>query len=732
MPALSSSDPRARTANTSHVRVRVLGAAAALGLLALAVWLVTVGLQPQPGTGFTRVIEAKCAAEPAAAALSSVVREPSVLAGSAAHGCERWTAFWAVRRLRRSLLEMDASGRAELSIDGRRVGLPRGHHGLFALSNLQPGVHRFELRFWPASANAYLRLRELDSRDSYYPYVVAPLQQQDFFVQQAGAERALFEPVAARSHWPVLCLCLLLLACTAAWLSLRAQRGRTPPWLAMLCVGSVIVAAYGVRIAQLPFEGTYTDELAYATSGRHYVRNVQLGDFSTAAFQWNFEHPPVAKWIYGLSCELGDHDGARHVSALLAALACGLTVVLGALLVSLRVGVSAGALCAFMPHLVAHARLTGLESPVVFFWMASLVAAVCWARSTLESNSAARALAGDAWAAFFMVALAVLGLGSRMTCVWLAPILLCVLGYGLRHLPARRCLVALSVAAAGGMLALLMLYALWPWLWSRPVEGWHQILARWGGQHTSEFFMGENRRPPPPGYYFAAFAATTPLAVLALGLLGAVIGVLRRSQRVAVGFLLLCLLTPFAQSLSAFRQDLARYVIPSWFALALLAALGVEACAAAIAQLLAAWRGERARLVIAVAGQAWLAGYVALALARIEPYPLDYFSELVGGPTGVAATRSFELAWWGEGIGEAVGWVNDHAPRGARFRSAVVPSEVRPRLRDDLVEAPRGRVDFVITNHYKFQDERPAGCALAHRVAAQGAALVDVYRCAGP
>lgn len=124
--------------------------------------------------------------------------------------------------------------------------------------------------------------------------------------------------------------------------------------------------------------------------------------------------------------------------------------------------------------------------------------------------------------------------------------------------------------------------------------------------------------------------------------------------------------------------------------------------------------------------------YLAVVCARIHPYYLDYYGEHVGGPARVASERSFEIAWWGEGIGEAMDYVNRHAASRARvFKRCVEPSHLT-WLRGDLwaTEAPRAdRADWIVVYQPSWRPcPVPASARLVHEVTAQGAALVRVYR----
>ena len=97
----------------------------------------------------------------------------------------------------------------------------------------------------------------------------------------------------------------------------------------------------------------------------------------------------------------------------------------------------------------------------------------------------------------------------------------------------------------------------------------------------------------------------------------------------------------------------------------------------------------------------------------------------------MARARRFEIAWWGEGLAEAIGYVNRHARPGDRVHRRCVEPAHLTWFRGDLwepVDDPRQAAWIV---HYQ-PSWRP--CAIPPdarrvlRVSAGGAPLVDVYQ----
>jgi predicted negative regulator of RcsB-dependent stress response len=180
---------------------------------------------------------------------------------------------------------------------------------------------------------------------------------------------------------------------------------------------------------------------------------------------------------------------------------------------------------------------------------------------------------------------------------------------------------------------------------------------------------------------------------------------------------------------STLRIGAGRYVIYAWPALLLFAAIALVALGSFLADLVFAVH-PRVRTALRAAPAVLAVGYTAFALMRVEPYPLDYFDELVGGPAGVAASKLFEVPWWGEGNLAAVRALDTNAPQGARVHLNLWPKHVLEHLRDDLVlvEDP-ALADYDLVSHLQYFATPAPGCTLESSVQVAGAPLVDTYRC---
>jgi hypothetical protein len=185
----------------------------------------------------------------------------------------------------------------------------------------------------------------------------------------------------------------------------------------------------------------------------------------------------------------------------------------------------------------------------------------------------------------------------------------------------------------------------------------------------------------------------------------------------------LWLAVPLVVTASPVRQDGVRYVMPCILALAVPAAAGWEWLATRFApRLRHAFAATVAVLVL----------YLAITLARIHPYYLDYFGEHVGGPRVVAARGWFETAWWGEGVDRAVDYVNTHAQPGARVhRNCILPVHLA-WFREDLWNAMTPQVsqaDWIVVYSPRTQICRlPPDAHRVFTVEAQGAVLAEVWQ----
>lgn len=554
------------------------------------------------------------------------------------------------------------------------------------------------------------------------------------------------------------CVALIaLIAIVAALWMLRARIARVDRGLRR-AVLAVMALSLALSMIDLGDAGQTWDEDEYWSSGRNYVQNVLGGDFASDAWTWNYEHPPVTKYLAGAGALWSDGFGpARAIFAVCLALGCALLVPIGARLYRPGVGVAAGVFAALSPHLIAHGPIVGHEAPTVLWWSLALWlclrahdpvdrvvgAGVDDDRAAVDgARAAARTLA---WRMVGIGVVLGLALMTRFVNALLAPLIGIALVACAPHTLRRRTIeYGFAIIPA---VALLTSVVVWPRLWSSPFAHLDESWAKLRGTHSVEPFLGELTATPSRAYFAIYLAAVTPLILLLASLAWwarACRAAWRRrdpalaSERRAAIIVGAWLLVPFGVALSPVRQDGVRYILPALSALALMAAAGLELLPAFVraratddAATTSARHGRSRRLVW-LASSAAIAVHLLVACLRVRPYYLDYYGEQVGGPAGVAAHRRFEVGWWGEGLADAITYVNDHADRGAKIhRDCVEPSHLtwfRGDLWDPMVRDP-AKADWIVW--YAPSSHAcaiPPGAERVFQTSVDGAPLAEVYR----
>ncbi len=607
--------------------------------------------------------------------------------------CERcgdveWTGTWFFPRGGQYMLFVESSGRsaATLELDGQPV---------LHAEAAGPPTRVLEIRTYRAGAHAVALRNRGDG--GLRLFWIPPGRRCDPEYVPADALRPV--PPARAGEMPAdiadredaAAMTVTLLAGAGLVLALLGDRLRqwVPAPADLRAGAAAFAAALAIRLFRLGGFGQAWDEDCYWSAGRNYLLNVALLDFRPESWSWNYEHPPVAKYVAGLAALWHDGYGpARALEAVLGALTCVAVFGLGRDLFSRRIGLGASLLYAFLPPAVAHSQVTGLETPSTLFATLAFWASVR-GRPVLAGVTGGLATASRFIAGLVFVAMAVVGLADRPR--------------------DRRAWARLALPPVVGLATLV---AVWPRLWIEgPVAGLRASLGKLSVPHAPEWFLGAVVQGAVPKTYFLVYfaACVTPAVLLGLGLFW-----LRRDRPTFVCAVFLA--TPFLLAFSPVVQNGVRYILPALPPATLLAASGLDAAARRLR-----WRPAPAvALAVAVATS-------ALACVRIAPYSLDYYNVLFGGPRAAFERRRFLVGWWGEGIEAAVRRLNAMAPRGATVFVDVYPGHV-VWMREDLrpVGSPP-EADFALVNHFQFTAP-PAGFHEVFREdAAAGAPLAAVY-----
>jgi hypothetical protein len=256
----------------------------------------------------------------------------------------------------------------------------------------------------------------------------------------------------------------------------------------------------------------------------------------------------------------------------------------------------------------------------------------------------------------------------------------------------------LPASAAYTVIALMMMYATWPYLWPDPpmqlLESF-QVMSQypWKGE---VLFNGQYYPPTKlPLTYIPLLLLlqfTEPVwLLLIIGLFS-----LRWNNTALVTTLLwfvlplLALIATRAPLYDNTRQIF--FILPPVF---LLAGLGLET--------VFAW-ASRPAVRAGIAGLLILPGIVAGI--RLHPYEYVYYNILAGDPTD-----RFELDYWGTSYREAAKWFNEHAPADAQIVAGDPVQTVELYLREDLSVIPAsefssGPSDYAVYSTRSTADRR--------------------------
>lgn len=522
-----------------------------------------------------------------------------------------------------------------------------------------------------------------------------------------------------------------------------------PSRRALLALATLVfVAVLGLEVIALPDTGLTWDETAYMGSAQSYgmwftvlarsLARLQPADAVSDAVlkqYWSQQladlHPPLGKLAPAISWRLlrtvaGDIIALRLGNAALFAALVALVLIIGERSSGLPAGLFAAAALVAMPRLFFHGRLTALDIPVALAWMLTIWLFRRWALSSRPRL----------WPAVLWLGLSYgLALGSKNTSLILPGALLLWLAL------FRRRRESLVLIAGMGVIAVAVFLASWPWLYADLPGRLTEYLQRMtiGHWQISQFYLGQTYDRPPWHYPFVTTLAIVPATLLLMALLG-VLRVIVAGRSDPDGWLILLnALTPlvffgFVSNQVYGSERLYLVVFPF---LALLAGFGFDVLwRAAIAargrsgQLL----GGLAALVLLLPG-AW-------GIARMHPYELSYFSEIVGGSRG-AERIGLEITYWCETYRAALPFLNAVPEQNASIwteEDGVLYTYQRAgELRGDLKVGGRVVQAGPLAADYALIQRRPSGYTadmesiLRHKtpvftVSHAGIALAYVYK----
>ncbi len=185
---------------------------------------------------------------------------------------------------------------------------------------------------------------------------------------------------------------------------------------------------------------------------------------------------------------------------------------------------------------------------------------------------------------------------------------------------------------------------------------------------------------------------TVPLAILVAAVIGLIWAILRIGwDRLPLYFLIHFLTLPAIRMMETPAHDGVRLLLPTFFFLAAFAGWGAVWLAEALARLsrLPAGFMQLAMTVIVL-------GSAATALARIHPYELSYYNELIGGPRG-AWERGFELTYWYDAFNpKVIDEINRKLPADAEVSFLNPKTETSAQVFQQLQDLGALRGDILV------------------------------------
>jgi hypothetical protein len=343
-----------------------------------------------------------------------------------------------------------------------------------------------------------------------------------------------------------------------------------------------------------------------------------------------------------------------RTTALLIAAVVGLAWIL----LGREAGLLGGALLLFDPYVVGMTRLLHVDALLAPLMSVSALAGLIWWRDRqrrylmLSAVAGGLALLTKAPAAYLPIFFATVGIVTG--CLWRAPSLWLLSG------------------AAWGLIASAVYVGLWPAMWVDPIGTATDVVRfamREGGQphNWSSFFLGEPRTADPGPLFYPVTLAYRLGPIILLGLLVALISMLRRPRDLMIVLGLLGYAIGFIALMTVGGKKFDRYLLPAIVMLDLLAGVGLWMLFRTLRHV----RVRRAAIVATIAAQGVL-------LWSAYPYPIAFYNPALGG---VAGAQRVMLVGWGEGLDQVAAYLNGRRGSDRLVASTLYHHALRPLFR---------------------------------------------------
>ena len=543
-------------------------------------------------------------------------------------------------------------------------------------------------------------------------------------------------------------------------------------------LGAILAAIYvGILIVTAHTLGFARDESFYFSAGQSYAHWIELVMHDSAraldkgvvdgVWGQNHEHPSLMKILFGLS-NLYLHEkneifkdastAFRFPGMAMSGMAVWVTYLFGARVYSRRAGVVAAVLLAAMPQLFYNAHLACFDAPIMAMW---LLAVYIYYRSVQEG--------GLGWAIACGIVYG-LTLDTKHN-AWILPAVFVPHAFWVqrqaiaKNLKLGRLVIPTNLVTMA-VLGPLVLYALWPWLWSDTAAR----IQEWVQFHTHHVyynmeFLGKNYydAPSPRGYMPLLVVASVPGITMLLFF----IGIFDRARALVLRFVAsfkketsrasasdkseadILILLAFAAPLAVFFLPTTpifggtKHWLPAYPFLAMLAGRGFDLAANQAEVMLPTlknWDAQKTEIALGLMMALVFVAPIA-ETAHSHPFGIGAYVPTVGGFAG-GADLGLNRQFWGYTTQSAGPWLEKNAPRNARVfihdttGDAWNRMQQEGRIRGDLraTGAP-GDADFALVQHELHMNEVDdqiwvayQNTAPAYVVTHDGVPFVSIYR----
>lgn len=509
----------------------------------------------------------------------------------------------------------------------------------------------------------------------------------------------------------------------------------------LLILSGIFLFSLAIRLATLNQIGRTWDEQEYVEQGYKMIDLMKQGDFNNSYFYTTYDHPPLVKYLYGLTAHLDaekqsavgkailkyDLTYSRLLSAIIFSLGVVITALLGWLFVSPFVGIISGLILSLLPFSLGLSQLVTTESFKIFIYPLAIYSYIILLRKySIKKTIIAGIITGIA-------------LQIKQSNIILIPLFVFMsLAYYRQIKQSKKNKAFIKMILFSliyiCIISIIIFILFWPLMPFHLREIYSNHSGLWNVQLTSkiwlitisvpELFLGRLMLTPN-FYYLVYFLISIPIIILFLFFFG-VKKIMEKKDWILYSILLWFIIPLIIMSFYSWRQHGLRYIIEIYPAISLIAAIGFDSSISIFTK----------KKVLKLIYFFPVVAYLLIVLWQIKPYYLDYFNELVGGTNTVYKYNLFQQGWWGQGLGEAGLYIKDTAPKGSRIGYAVSPDHVLPRFSELKYEkwVNNKKYDYVVVNYYNiiregFNDENiKKNYKLVHEVRADRAILVYIYK----